>query len=197
LDAVYINAYPPFRRPVARDCWPAPADSVNLAPYIWQTADFACGPLRQLGFPDIRFAPFDSADFRSQLDRENIFVSCSDRDAVSTLVGYYRKDDCGQSRIIYFGFPETSVPKKAAADPEQLPPDAPDLDLRQVRGIGDASAKRLRQAGIRNLVDLSKATPQDVRELLSSMPFQQPDEARSAKFIQDAKDAVERIKQGG
>ena len=197
LQVVYINDYPPFRRPVTRDCWPVPADSVTLAPYIWQTADSSCVPLRQLGFPDIRFVPFDPADFSTQLRSENIFVSCSNLNEADMLVAHYRKDHCGQSRIVYFGTPETGVRKKVAVDPAQLPPDAPELDLRQVWGIGDASAKRLRQAGIRNLVDLSSATPQAVKDALSSMPIQQPDEARSTQFIEAAKAALERLKGGG
>jgi predicted flap endonuclease-1-like 5' DNA nuclease len=82
-------------------------------------------------------------------------------------------------------------------DPGQLRPDAPELDLRQVYGIGDSTAKRLQANGIRNVLDLSNATPQAVREALSTMPIQQPDEARSAKFIQDAQAALDRLKKGG
>jgi hypothetical protein len=195
LGVVYVNAYPPFRRPVARDCWPAPADSVTLAPYIWQTADSSFGPLRQLGFSDIRFDSFNPADFMDKLASENIFISWKDRNG--PLVGYCCEDHCGQRRIVYFGTPEVDAPKKHPMDPGRLAPDDPELDLRGVRGIGDGSARRLRQAGIRNLVDLSKATPQAVQEALSTMPIQQPDEARSAEFIQAAMAALERLKQGG
>jgi hypothetical protein len=194
LEVVYVNAYPPFRRPVARDCWPEPADSVTLAPYIWQTADSSCRPLRQLGFSDIQFVPFNPAGFKDKLASENIFISCSDRNG--TLVLYCCDDHCGQRRIVYFGTPEVGTLKSEPMDPDQLPPDAPELDLRRVRGIGDGSARRLRQAGIRNLVDLSKATPQAVQEALSTMPIQQPDEARSAEFIQAAMAVLERLKQG-
>jgi hypothetical protein len=35
-----------------------------------------------------------------------------------------------------------------------------------------------------------------VKDALSTMPIQQPDEARSAKFIEDAKAALERLKKG-
>jgi hypothetical protein len=198
LKVIYINAYPPFRRPLTRDCWPVPSDCITLAPYIWQTADSACSPLRQLGFEDIRFDPFeykDLADFSEQLRSEQIFVCCSDRDETGALVAYYRKDHCGQLRVVCFG-PAKAKPQRAAVDPSKLPPDAPELDVQRVYGIGDASAKRLRQAGIRNLVDLSNATPQLVRDALSTLPIQQPDEARSAKFVEEAKLALERLKKG-
>ncbi len=113
------------------------------------------------------------------------------------LVAHYRTDHCGQSRIVYFGTPAANLPPKEAVDTEHLPPDAPELDSRQVLGIGDATDKRLRQAGIRNLVDLANATPQTVKVALSSMPIQQPDEARCAQFIEGAKAALERLKKGG
>ncbi len=196
LEVIYINAYPPFRRLVARDCWPAPTNSVTLAPYIWQTAESSYGPLRQLGFSKIRFDPFDPADFRAQLACEKIVLSCSHPHEVGTLVGYYCKDHCGQNRIVYFATPEAGVPKKAAVDPEQLPPEAPKLDPRQTRSIRDAGATHLRQGGVGNLTDLSKATPQAVKEALSSILPQQPDGARCAKLMPDAKDALERLNKG-
>ncbi len=200
LKVLYINAHPPFRRPVRRDCWPVPADCVTLAPFIWQTADSCCSPLRQLGFSDIRFDPFeyrDLEDFSTQLRREQIFSCCSDREEAGTLVAYYRQDHCGQSRVVYFGTEQGAPRKQGAVDLAQLPRDAPELDLRQVFGIGDGAAKRLQAKGIRNLVELSNATPQAVREALSSMPIQPPDEARSAKFIQDAQAALDRLKKEG
>jgi len=198
LKIIYINAYPPFRRPLTHDCWPVPSDCVTLAPYVWQTADSSCAPLRKLGFADIRLVPFeyrDLEDFREQLRREQVYVCCADRDRTGKLVAYYRKDYCGQLRVVCFG-PAEGEPQRPAVDPLNLAPDAPELDVERVYGIGGASAKRLRQAGIRNLVDLSNASPQMVRDALSSLPIQQPDETRCAKFIEEAKLALERLKAG-
>ena len=194
---VYINAYPPFRRPVARDCWPAPADSVSLAPFIWQTVDASYAPLRQLGFNEVSAAPFEYSsleDLRDQLRHENIFVCCSDRDEAGKLTVYYHQDHCGQTRIVYFGTSE--APRKAALDIAKLPPTAPELDLRKVDGIGDGIARRLQAGGIRNLLDLSAATPTAVQEALSTMPILQPDETRSAKFIGDAQAELNKLRQG-
>ena len=198
LKVVYINEYPPFRRPVKRECWPAPADSVSLAPFIWQTADSSCGPLRQLGISDVTFQPLeysDLADFGGQLRRENIFVCCADREEVGSLIGYYKQDHCGQSRVVYFGTAQQA--KRQAVDTAQLPSNSPELDLRKVDGIADGISKRLQARGILNLIDLANATPQTVKEALSTMPIQQPDEARSAKFIADAQAVLEQLKKGG
>lgn len=46
---VAIDPYPPFRRPLARDCWPAPLGQVNLARAQWQRPEEACRLLADLG----------------------------------------------------------------------------------------------------------------------------------------------------
>ena len=197
LKVVYINSYPPFRRPVKRECWPAPADCVSLAPFIWQTADASCSPLRQLGLSDVSFEPFhysDLADFGKQLRHENIFICCSDQ-KVGRLIAYYHKDHCGQSRVVYFGASRET--KREAIDTSQLSPNSPQLDLRRVEGIGDGIARRLHNKGIRNLIDLANASPAEVQEALAGMPIQKPDEARSAQFVSDAQLVLEELKKGG
>jgi predicted flap endonuclease-1-like 5' DNA nuclease len=200
LKVIYINSYPPFRRPVARDCWPAPADSISLAFLIWQTADSSRSQLCQLGFSDVQFSPLeykDLGELGGKLRRESILVSCADRAKGARMVAWCREDHCKQSRIVYFSITDGETPKKPAEDPEKLPDDAPELGLRQLYGIGDGIAKRLQAAGIKNIRDLSNATPQAVKEALSTMPIQPPDEARSTVFIEDAKAALESLKKGG
>jgi hypothetical protein len=104
-SVVYINPYPPFRRPIATDCWPAPADHVSLARFIWQTRETSCAPLRALGFTDISFERFEYSDvahLNEQLRRESLFVRCSDRTEAGGLTAYYYLDYCNQSRIVSF-----------------------------------------------------------------------------------------------
>ena len=45
-----------------------------------------------------------------------------------SLVAHYYVDRCGQSRIVYFGWREPQT--KAAVDPQALPQNHPELDLR-------------------------------------------------------------------
>lgn len=45
-----INAYPPHRRPLGKDCLPAPLDKVNLAGLLWHRKEEAATTLREMGF---------------------------------------------------------------------------------------------------------------------------------------------------
>jgi len=44
-----IDPYPPFRRPLQSECWPAPLGSVNAGQVIWHRAEEACTRLADLG----------------------------------------------------------------------------------------------------------------------------------------------------
>ena len=75
---IYISGYPPFRRPVATECWPAPSNSISLAPFVWQLKDASLLALRKLGFSDVSFQQFNAADpnsLRVLPENEMIFSS--------------------------------------------------------------------------------------------------------------------------
>ena len=48
-SVVAINPYPPYRRPMREDCWPAPLGKVNLSRFIWHCWEEVCRELDQLG----------------------------------------------------------------------------------------------------------------------------------------------------
>jgi hypothetical protein len=196
-SVVYINAYPPFRRPVIRDCWPVPSDAVTLAPYIWQTVDSSKGPIQQLGFSDVTFTELNYAtfaDLKRQLADEMLYVFWNDR-YPGNLTAYFYEDHCGDSRIVLFRLDEKALPRPPM-EPGNLREDAPELDLRKVPGIGDGIAKRLQAGGIKNLDQLSNAPTEKVMNALSTMPIMRPDEARITKFIDDAKAELAKLKKG-
>jgi hypothetical protein len=116
-SVVNVNPYPPFRRPVAPDCWPVRADQISLAPFIWQRFDSSYGPLRALGFSEITRLPItDSklADLRIQLNCESIVVSCSDLAAGTELIAYTQRDYCNdQERIVSFALPQQALPERS------------------------------------------------------------------------------------
>lgn len=44
-----IDAYPPYRRQLRAECWPAPPGKVNLSRFIWHCWDEVCRELDELG----------------------------------------------------------------------------------------------------------------------------------------------------
>lgn len=204
---VNVNYYPPFRRPLQQDCWPAPPDQINLARYIWQPMDGVASELYKLNIELVRtqrFAFNSLKDLYAQFINEVMYVSSwvpyTDR---GTLVVYYADDNCGRARVVYFRMERwrndevltrdaraigTAVERAPEPAPEvsTLAPDHPSLDLRNVRGIGDATANKLKDGGISNLRELANADPVRVKEALSSMPINPPDEVRSQAFIDAA-----------
>lgn len=204
---VNVNSYPPFRRPLQQDCWPAPPDRINLARFIWQPMDSVSTELYKLNFGNFRTQRFTFSNLKSlyaQLYDEVIFApSWSPATDLETLIVFYTNDNCGRSRVVYFGrkappqtgqptrdeqVSEMSIARSAELTPEvsALAPDHPALDLRNVRGIGDATANKLKESGINNMRELADAKSAEVMAALSSMPINPPDEARSQAFIDEA-----------
>jgi hypothetical protein len=112
---IYTIGYPPFRRPVSRECWPAAAGQVSLAPHIWQLQDSTCLALQELGFGQISFQQFQYTDLtslRGTLDSEVVYLSCTDASDTS-LVAYFCADHCGEKRIVYFGRRKTESERSA------------------------------------------------------------------------------------
>jgi hypothetical protein len=195
---VYVNSYPPFRRPMHLECWPAPAGSVNLGRFIWQPLDDVFTELRNLGIDRLtpeRFQFSSIENMMQQIGQEKLFVPRLENSEETPLVVYYYDDNCGQARVILFGVgsrPELSLPK----DNVELTDDNPAFDMRRVRGIGSSIDAKLKQEGIRNLRQLSEASPEMVVKALSSIRVSPPDEARSRKFIDDARGLLNEMKKG-
>jgi hypothetical protein len=69
-----IDAYQPYRRPLARDCWPAPLGMINLGQLVWLRYEEACIHLNAMGVNDINKEPFSLPnnldDLRAIIDGE-------------------------------------------------------------------------------------------------------------------------------
>ncbi|HYH84230.1 MAG TPA: helix-hairpin-helix domain-containing protein [Pyrinomonadaceae bacterium] len=75
-----IDPYPPFRRPVQPDCWPAPLGYVNVGRAIWHRWDEVCTMLADLGVRVRREefrTPATPADLLKAL-RCDLFVKCGE-----------------------------------------------------------------------------------------------------------------------
>ncbi len=202
---VYINSYPPFRRLMQTECWPARSGSVSLARFIWQPVDYVFKELRNLGFDQIATAPFtfnNLNQLKEQLGNDQLFVPRMDRRETGSLVMYLYDDNCEQRRVVRFGVgPILTKPVFVAAadvpvETAALPPDDLSLDLRRVPGIGDASARRLKDKDIKNLIDLAKADPALVVEAMLTIPINPPNEARAQGFIRDAQELLDDLPKG-
>jgi predicted flap endonuclease-1-like 5' DNA nuclease len=73
-----IDPYPPYRRPLAQDCWPAPLGYVNVGRAIWHRWDEACTMLDDLGL-SVTSEEFEIPDTLEALEEAldcDLFVGC-------------------------------------------------------------------------------------------------------------------------
>lgn len=111
-----IDPYPPYRRPIKPECWPAPLGSVNVGRFIWHRWDEACTALDDLGVHATKkeFTLPATLVALQQALQCDLFVKCDEnRDAL-----VYKTELFGE-RVIGFC--------KAADTPP--PPPLPDMTL--------------------------------------------------------------------
>jgi len=75
---VAIDQYPPYRRPIQPECWPAPLGSVNVGRFIWHRREEVCTAVRDLGL-SVDFANFGLPTKLVELQERlscNLFVEC-------------------------------------------------------------------------------------------------------------------------
>lgn len=113
---VAIDSYPPYRRPIKPECWPAPLGSVNVGRFIWHRWEEACTALDDLGLRVTKkefTLPATLLALQTGLECSP-FVECDEtRDAL-----VYKTDLLGE-RVVGF----------CAANNVPPPPPAPDMTL--------------------------------------------------------------------
>lgn len=134
-----IDPYPPYRRPIQPECWPAPLGSVNVGRFIWHRREEVCRTVHDLGMK-VTFGNFQLPTTLNELQQKlncNLFVGCDEQ---RTALLY----DAGPfgSRVVGFcdgGAPQTPECPTITVVPEvnqvtagtpakfrvQLQPDAP------------------------------------------------------------------------
>lgn len=94
-----IDPYPPYRRPLQPECWPAPLGYVNVGRAIWHRWDEVCTTLADLGVrvtrADFRM-PASPADLAEAL-RCDLFVRCGEE-----RVAYTVGDTPNEQRVVGF-----------------------------------------------------------------------------------------------
>lgn len=104
-----IDSYPPFRRPLHRECWPAPLGSVNLGRLIWHRQAEACTELADLGIEVAEWQKLGVPETLRDLEellRTSLFVGCGDRPVVQVI----DMAELGR-RVVGFG---TAIDKRIA-----------------------------------------------------------------------------------
>jgi predicted flap endonuclease-1-like 5' DNA nuclease len=78
---VAVDPYPPYRRPIQPECWPAPLGEVNVGRFIWHRWEEVCTALTDLGL-NVERTPFrPPATLRALQDSLtcDLFIPCGQR----------------------------------------------------------------------------------------------------------------------
>lgn len=134
---VAVDAYPPYRRPVQPDCWPAPLGSVNVGRFIWHRWPEVCSAASDLGL-NIERTPFTlPANLRDLQDALtcDLFVGCDERRFAyvlnaDTVAGFNFGIELFGERVV--GFCQT--PPRAEPGPEPSP--CPDIRIDHPTKVG-------------------------------------------------------------
>ncbi len=123
-----IDPYPPYRRPIQPECWPAPPGYANVGRFIWHRWDEVCPALDDLGLRVNRQEfklPTTLAELEKSL-RCDLFINC-DEERVALV---YDAGPMLGERVVGFC---------ANAAPPPPPPPPPNYDLTIVK---DCKASR-------------------------------------------------------
>jgi hypothetical protein len=172
---VVIDPYPPYRRPLARDCPLAPPGAVNLAELIWQPVEQTCVALARHGIHIARMIPMSPGE-AWRLTEPPVFQMCAssadDNHEDRWLVVYTHEDACRRQRVVGFA---------SWIDPRQL-------RLDTIDGIAAGKAKRLAEHNIGSVVELSRAKQDEVEAALQGLPGVKTDDA--ANMIERARNSI-------
>jgi hypothetical protein len=183
---VSIDPYPPYRRPLKTECWPAPLGSVNVGQVIWHRWKDACTTLEDLGIRvqyEVPFAPRTVNELKDTLQHESLFVPCGRYVDVWT----YDAGALGQ-RVVGFRPVEPSESAHGQPEYEEAPGEPTYDDFTHIDGIGTARANRLREAGIITFRDLAECSMEQLLELSLNV---------SEEILQRWKDEARRLAEGG
>jgi hypothetical protein len=171
-----IDNTPPYRRPLAVDCWPAPPGEVNVARVLWHRWEQACTELADLGVEITGKVGFEIPGtldgLKDALDCSP-FVPCGEPRIVQVL----DMGELGQRVVGFCGVQPKGWQPAPAPDqtthPEAEPASEADADFTEVRGIGPNHDRTLKEAGVRTWSDLADASVERLRPLFP--PFVQLD----------------------
>lgn len=179
----YTDPYPPYRRPLSPERWPAPAGMINGGQVIWHHVEDACTRLGNLGihiqktieignlFPELLDIMYQSPML--PCDAEPIQLLYLDTGMMGKrVVGFVINDD-RRSRVSASVREKVSREAKVASDEED--------DLREIKGIGQGRMDELYQAGIKSYALLARTPVVDLKKI-----FKQVSEAELGRWCAEA-----------
>jgi len=99
----YIDAYPPYRRLLGRDCWPTHNGCVDLSRYVWRDVEEVTAALRERGFGVVQADEMKDLESLLRLGdvNEGFDLLCA-TPKVDRLKMYYYTDHCNRPRVVLF-----------------------------------------------------------------------------------------------
>jgi hypothetical protein len=120
---VAIDPYPPYRRPIQPECWPAPLGYVNVGRFIWHRWEEVCPASADLGLR-VKKGDFKLPDTLTELENSlkcDLFIKCGDaREALvydSGLLGARVVGFCDDGEETEVVTPTLRVTKTASPNP--------------------------------------------------------------------------------
>jgi hypothetical protein len=177
-----IDPYPPYRRPLHQQCWPALPGTANGAKVIWHRWEDACVTLAELGValnrPEQFTLPETLAELADVLGRSP-FLECGEWATPQVLSGPF-----GHRVVGFWNTPDNRNTRnnqnnqnnrdnqdtsnnRDTPDNRDAPDDrnAPDDDLTRIWLVGPRRAEQLRGLGIRRYSHFVAATDSMLREI--------------------------------
>jgi hypothetical protein len=165
---VRVDPYPPYRRNLAAECWPAPLGYVNLARLLWHPLPTACCEAAQLGVninpTPVEFVfPPTVAGLRESLDCSPM-VDCG----AEPVLQFLAAGDLGRRVVGFCGHgpaPHPAATTVASGGSES--PGSNDLTL--LPNIGEARQTTLNKAGITGYQQIAAMSRDQLRVYLPAM----------------------------
>ncbi len=98
----YIDAYPPYRRFLGRDCWTSHPGCVDLSRYIWRDVEEVKAELHGLGFGVVEAEEIKNPNIFVQLGEapEGVDLLCATPKDTVRIHSYM--DHCNRQRVVLF-----------------------------------------------------------------------------------------------
>jgi hypothetical protein len=98
---VQVDSYPPFRRPLSRDCGPCPPGLMDLSRYIWRDSDSVQKELRRSGITIEKIELFEAPKTLEFFTADQNDYICAANISKISMKTY--KDLCDRERVVAFG----------------------------------------------------------------------------------------------
>ncbi len=202
----HVDPYPPYRRLIGRDCWPAYLGSVNAARVIWQRPEEAVAVLagqgiqvervRRVELPD---SPAEVTKLLGRGDCGRFFPRMGSHVSLEVIqqwpegyrvVGVEASEPIGKT-LPWETVPPPDAPEPAPGQPYVEPVPAPRDDLEKVHGLGPATAQIMVRHGINTYAELAEMPWEKLLDILTEARVRGMSEERAKMIVESARKLAE------